>query len=264
MTKSKAPIREKLWLWGHDAGAHNDSWGLPGPSRITPVEAAAYLGIPNLLMVRYHGRPSLPFDQYAVPMRSLNQVIWSIVGAEGLTDEMEREHVLGLAARHSNITGVIMDDFFAGAFDKQAANRPAAALSLEQLRELRAQLSVAGRRLDLWAVLYAHQLAWPLGDYLKLLDKLSFWTWDSAQLKQLESNFAKLEAVAPASSKVLGCYLWDYAKKQPMPLDLMQRQCRLGREWLEAGRIEGMIFLASCVCDLELQAVEWLHRWIAD
>ncbi len=30
------------------------------------------------------------------------------------------------------------------------------------------------------------------------------------------------------------------------------------------GRIEGMIFLASNVCDLELDTVEWTRKWIAD
>ena len=35
-------VREKLWLWGHDVGAHNQGWGLPQPSRIMPAEAAAY------------------------------------------------------------------------------------------------------------------------------------------------------------------------------------------------------------------------------
>src|SRR5262249_22985274 len=46
----KATVRDKLWLWGHDAGAHNDGWGLPRPSRIPPAEAAFYLGTPNLIM----------------------------------------------------------------------------------------------------------------------------------------------------------------------------------------------------------------------
>src|SRR5215472_8227877 len=50
-------VRDQLWLWGHDAGAHNEGWGLPRPSRITPAEAACYLGLPNLIMVRYRGRP---------------------------------------------------------------------------------------------------------------------------------------------------------------------------------------------------------------
>ena len=43
----KSTVRDKLWLWGHDAGAHNDGWGLPRPSRITPTEAAFYLNRDN-------------------------------------------------------------------------------------------------------------------------------------------------------------------------------------------------------------------------
>ena len=29
------------------------------------------------------------------------------------------------------------------------------------------------------------------------------------------------------------------------------------------GRIEGLNFLASCICDLGLEAVDWARRWIA-
>ncbi len=32
--------------------------------------------------------------------------------------------------------------------------------------------------------------------------------------------------------------------------------------WLKAGRIEGMIFLATCICDLGLETVEWLREEI--
>jgi hypothetical protein len=139
-----------------------------------------------------------------------------VVGASGQTDQKEREQVLGLAARQPNITGVIMDDFFAGAFG-EGKKGELAALSLEQLRQLRGQLRVAGRRLDLGAVLYEYQLGKPLGEHLELLDTVSFWTWDSGKLRDLPSNFEKVEAVAPKRGKVLGCYLWDYGKKKPMP-----------------------------------------------
>jgi hypothetical protein len=33
---------------------------------------------------------------------------------------------------------------------------------------------------------------------------------------------------------------------------------------LREGKIEGMIFLASNICDLDLETVEWTRRWIAD
>src|SRR5262249_26371560 len=107
-----ATVRGKLWLWGHDPRAHNDPLGLPQPSGITPPQTAFYLGVPNLIMVRYLGRPALPFDRFALPFRALKRVVWSVVGASGQTDERERAHVLDLAAHHPNITGVMLDDFF--------------------------------------------------------------------------------------------------------------------------------------------------------
>src|SRR5262245_43350864 len=125
------PVRDRLWLWGHDAGAHDDGWGLPGPSRITPAEAAFYLGIPNLIMVRYQGRPPLPLDRFAVPLRALRRVVWSAVGAHGQTDDRERAHVLDLAARHPNVTGIMLDDFFA---ERPGPGQGPAALSLDELR----------------------------------------------------------------------------------------------------------------------------------
>jgi hypothetical protein len=228
---------------------------------MTPAEAAFYLGLPNLIMVRYLGRPPLPFDQYALPFRALERVVWSVVGAGGQTDERERAHVLDLAARHPNITGLMLDDFFGPEQPARADDRPA--LPADKLRELREQLTVAGRRLRLWVVLYEHQLKRPLAPYLDLVDQVSFWTWDAEGLKGLESSLERLEKVAPRCGRVLGCYLWDYGRRRPMPLDLMRHQCELGLDWLRQGRIEGMIFLASCLCDLELQAVEWTRGWIA-
>jgi len=258
---AKSTAKDRFWLWGHDAGAHNDGWGLPQASRMTPAEAAFYLGVPNLIMVRYKGRPPLPFDQYAVPFRALKQVVWSVVGASGQTDDKEQAHVLELAARHPNITGLMLDDFFGS--EQPAQGDDPTALPLDRLRDLRSQLTVSGRRLRLWAVLYEHQLEKSLGKYLELLDILTFWTWDSEKLKRLEDNLERLEQITSQCGRVLGCYMWDYGKKKPMPLDLMQHQCELGLRWLQQGRIEGMIFLASCICDLELEAVEWTRDWIA-
>ena len=260
-SKEKSTVRDRFWLWGHDAGAHNDGWGLPRPSRITPTEAALYLGIPNLIMVRYMGRPPLPFDQYVLPFRALRRVVWSVVGARGQTDEDERAHVLDLAARHPNITGLMLDDFFGS--ELATKGEEPAVLPADKLRELRTELTVAGRRLHLWAVVYEHQLERPLAPYLDLLDLVSLWTWDSEKLSGLEANLERLEEVAPRCGRVLGCYLWDYGAKKPMPLELLWHQCEVGLRWLRQGRIEGMIFLASCLCDLELEAVEWTRNWIA-
>ena len=49
-----------------------------------------------------------------------------------------------------------------------------------------------------------------------------------------------------------------------MPIASMAEQCRQGLAWLKTGEIDGMIFLASCICDLNLETVEWTRRWIAE
>jgi hypothetical protein len=36
-----------------------------------------------------------------------------------------------------------------------------------------------------------------------------------------------------------------------------------GVHWQEGGRVDGLILLGSCICDLNLQTVESVRRWIA-
>ena len=65
-------------------------------------------------MVRYAGKPQPPYDRHAVSFQSLNQVVWSIVGARGASQQRERADVLDLAARFPNITGAIEGMVFLG------------------------------------------------------------------------------------------------------------------------------------------------------
>jgi hypothetical protein len=252
-------VRNRLWLWGHEAGSQGPEWGIEKRSRMTPAEAAFYMGIPNLIMVRYEGKPEMPFDQLAISFRPLAQVYWSVIGAGGTTSEAETQHVLDLAGRFPNITGVFMDDFFLGANPGNSLG----VLSLEEIATLKRRLAVGGRRLDLAVTLYTHQLDLPLEPYLELCDQVSLWTWKAPDLRDLEQNFAKLERLAPRSGKLLGLYMWDYGLLRPMPLDSMTMQCEMGLRWLREGRVGGLIFLASCICDLELETVEWGRAWIA-
>ena len=253
-------IRDRFWLWGHDAGSHDEGWNIPGESRVTPVEAAFYLSIPNIIMVRYN-EASMPVSvQYSVPFRPLKQVVWSIVGGGGYTDHSDREQVIELARDLPNMTGVMMDDFFGDSEEESSIGT----LSLDELRYVRDLLGAAPRKLGLWVVLYDHQLHLPVKRHLDLCDKVAFWTWEAKELQKLEENFDVVESVAPSCGKLLGCYMWDYGKKRPMPVDLMKRQCETGLRWLREGRIEGMVFLASCICDLDLETVEWTRRWVVE
>jgi len=255
-TAEHPTLRDRFWVWTHVEGSYKRDFGLPRTSRMTPVEGAVYLGVPNLLFIRYQGHPPMPFGQYASAFRPFKRVVWSLVGASGQSSDEERKHVLDLAARFPNIVGFVMDDYF--------RRDGSGSLSVEQLQDLRSRLVIGGKKRDLYVVLYQHQLEFPVSEHLNFCDKVTFWTWKAKDLDKLESSFERLEKLAPKHGKLLGCYLWDFGTSKAMPLALMKKQCELGRRWLEEGRIEGMIFLASNVCDLELETVEWTRNWIAE
>jgi len=256
-------VREKLWIWGHEAGSHNintggDGLGLEGSSRMTPAEGAFYLGVPNIIMVRYNNKPKPPYDKHAMALSPLKRVVWSIVGASGITGNDEITLVCDLATRFPNICGVMMDDFFR----KPGNELGLGVFSPEEIGAIKNRLTVAGRKLDLWVVLYNHQLDYPVASHLKQCDVVTFWTWRARDIDMLEQNFERVERLAPSIRKVLGCYMWDYGDHKPMPVALMEKQCQLGLRWLHEKRIDGMIFLASCICDYGLETVEWTKAWI--
>lgn len=255
-------VRDRFWIWGHEAGSHDpgshhEEWNLPGTSRMTAVEAAAYMNVPNLLMVRYNGKPHMPYDQLAIATRPLRQVMWSVTGAMGEKSTEERDHVLHIAARFPNVTGLVMDDFV-----NWDTGEPE--LSPVELAELAARLALPDRTLDVMMVLYSHQLEVELSPHLQFCNQVSFWVWESRNLATLEAEFERFEDVTPGKERYLGCYVWDFGARAPMPLERLQQQCATGLRWLRAGRIEGMIFLPSCHFDLGLDTVEWLRGWIAE
>ncbi len=253
-------VRDRLWIWGNEANNQDAAWNLPGVSRMTAVEAAAYLGVPNVVMVSHRGLPAPPLDRHAIAMRPLKRVVWSIVHSGGVTSSEETQHIFDIAARFPNFTGFILDDFFHRTEDGSWK----ASLTLDELRAVRERLQLSDRTLDLWAVHYTHQFDLPVEQHLALCDRINFWTSNAAELPELEHNFAHLEQLYPDIPKIQGLYMWDFGEKQPMPVDMMQHQCELGLKWLQEGRIEGMLFIASCVADLELDAVEWTREWIAE
>ena len=254
-------VSDHLWLWAHAAGSHNGSYKLPADSKIEPIDAAQYMKLRNVIMVVLGNRPAPPFEALAKSFAPIDKLAWSIVG-DASSNRVDVDEVVRLAGVAPNLTAGIMDDFFLAKPDEDgriARHTP------EALAGFRDALRKAARPLDFWTTVYTHDLPLPgLAAHLEPCDAITYWTWRAADLPNLEANFAALEKVAPKKRKLLGCYMWDYGDSRPMPLAAMQHQCHLGLQWLRERRIDGMIFLASVICDLKLETVEWAREWIAD
>lgn len=254
-------VRDRLWIF--TCAANSDYLHLRRRSVMTPVEGAFFLGVPNIIVVQSsaqeapHGRLEPPFAQYLVAMRPLKRIVWSVVGSGGFHSPEETKEVLNLARTTPNFAGIILDDFFTGAKEGKRAQ-----LSVEELAEIRGQLRQGGRNQDIFVTLYADKLDRPISDYLKLVDVITIWTSDPNELLNLEASLKKVEALAPKTRKMLGCYVVDYRRKEGTPVALMQRQCETGLRWLQERRIEGIIFLGNTTMDLGFSSVDWTREWI--
>ncbi|MCD6408069.1 hypothetical protein J7L87_03355 [bacterium] len=246
-------MREKIWLWAHKEGTQNNRFNIPGKSKIAPVEACRYMGIERVIMVKNcFGEPKVEeYERYAESFKDLKEVVWSLTGAGGRYEKGELERIISLKGKYANITGAIMDDFFV---PEEYSFNPG------EISEIREFLHRNG--MELWTVIYEHQLGLSVEDYLKEFDVITYWTWFGNRLEDLEKSFERFLKKVGDKRKMLGCYMWDYGNKKPLPLNLMKKQCNLGLKWLSENKIEGMIFLASCVVDLKLETVEWARKWI--
>ncbi len=265
-------IGDRLWIWGHPAGVYNESYLAPLAKKSTmePVAAADWMGVRNMIFVRYNNLPKPPLDDYYRPFEKLDRVYWSLVAAGGATSQAERDEVYRLAGQQANLAGFILDDFFHGHVsdpldlrDPPADAAPFdASLTPEQLHMIR-QRTVRGKRLPLMAVVYTGQISPRARRHLDEVDQVCLWTWRPADLEFLESNLAALERLIPGKSIFLGCYMFDFHARRPLPVPLMRRQTELAYRWVRQGRVEGIIFLATPNVDVGLEAVQWTRDWIA-
>ena len=256
-----ATVRDRLWLFA--CPTNSDYPALGQRSVMSPAEGTYYLDVPNLIIVQAsaeearYGRFEPPFAQYAIALRPLKRVVWSVVGSGGFTTEAERREGIQLAIQTPNFVGVMLDDFFT---DQKEGKR--AVLTIEELADIRQQLKDSGKKLDIFVTLYTRHLDHPLEDYLRLIDVVTMWAWEPAELTNIESNLKKMERLAPHARKMLGCYLVDYTAKRSTPVSAMKLQCETGLGLLQQKRIEGMNFLGNTTMDLDFEAVEWTREWI--
>jgi hypothetical protein len=298
-------VRDRLWIFTVVEGGNNkkspaspngnvkhyiDDFA-PGGSRMTPAEGAFWLGVPNLLFIRSNSQPASPevevgrkktsYQQYATSFQPLDRVVWSVVGGGGEGGMRELHAALSLAQEFPNIRGIFLDDFVRPIPRKKATDahtgRPA--MPLADLRRLREQTKTNGRPLDVWVTLYTHEInperknkaipyrscEPPLADFLGDFDVLTLWTWDSAEIPELEANLLALEKIAPKKARIaLGLYLWDFQNKKPVSVEMMKHQCDLGLKWLKEGRISEMIFLANTMLDVGMPSADFSRQWIKE
>ena len=243
-----------------------NSYNLPGENLMDSREGCDFLGIGRCCRVTMWTGPFPPFDEEAEKIKDLEEVVWSAIGAGGVTqhndDKSDLDEVLRMAERYPNVTGAVLDDFFSSV--EFAAERPARH-SVESIRSMRDRLHGFGkRRLDLWVVWYSYQLDYSVQEYLDLTDVITLWVWRGSELTALDEHIGKVLERTPTKRHLAGCYLWNYGEQRPLSVDDMRSQCETYHDWIRRGWIEGVVFCSNCILDIGLDTVEWTRGWIED
>lgn len=262
-------LKDKFWFFGtraHDddiwLGKNNENrftqW-----SRITPAEGAAMLGVPNMLLINCDGIP-VPFSKdaygFAESFCWMKKVMWSSVGSAGVRAGNEEAFICELAEKYPNICGSYLDDFF-GKFRK-LPDCERSEKALAALNEIRVGLDKACRPMEMWTTWYTHEFELFSPEVFEPLTGVTMWTWNYPELPLAEERIREIERVLPGKGIMLGCYIYDYPSGQPVPLDMMEYQCELGRRLIKERRIEGMILEANSVMGVGLPSDYWLRDWI--
>ena len=258
-------IRDDFWLWGQVPNSHheegNNIYNLPGVNKMTPIEGAKFFGIKNICMVVMEDKPAVEeFPQMADELSSIDKVVWSVFGNGGSKRTSDGGSdiapMLEVAKSHPNIIAGVADDFMNDARMK--------IYTPEIINGYKERLhNEIGRKLDFWAVLYAHELADKIKPYLDVFDVITFWNWRADSLSALDENLERLKGLAGEDKPIYaGCYMWDYGNHKPMPMELMKMQLEKYLEWYNEGKIKGVILCSNCIADIGLDTVDYTREWL--
>lgn len=264
-------LKECFWLWGQDTMSHqralgNAKWKLPDGNQLDPAAGAEYLGIPNVCRVVMCGSPQPPFDDESRKLAAMHKVVWSAIGDSGSTrndKETDLEEVLRQTKLFPNVKGAVFDDFF-GHFLQPEEHW--ARYSVGDVLKIREKLHNAQNGpLDLWVVWYKRGLEYPIDDYLKAFDVITYWNMETpAEHAELQDDLARMVERTPGKRRLTGCYIWNYGAGRPLTVPEIRFECESFHDMIKKGKSEGIIFCSNCCADIGGPAVEWLRGWIRE
>ncbi|MCL2303753.1 MAG: twin-arginine translocation signal domain-containing protein [Planctomycetaceae bacterium] len=263
LRKYEPNLRDRLWMWGHGPGTTDGICNIPAGNKIDMADAIDSMGIPNVCVIRWMGKPEPPFDEYIKQFHKTKRVAWSVVDGAPQDYVQKKQWAFELSETMPNLVNFFLDDYFVGnAVPDEGREDSPACLTLSQIRDLRKEMASLKRPTDLSVVLYSNQLQPGIKRHIEPCDVVSFWTWHATDLVALQDNFKRYREIVPDKPTLLGVYMWDFGNAKPITMELMKLQLEFALEQLKQGQIEGLIFHCTPLCDIGLEAVTYSRKWI--
>ena len=261
-------LKDKLWLWGHGRQCENiqgqplNLRGRPGIGQLSTAEAATDMGIENICRITLEPAEQPPFDKELQESQNMKNIVWSVLGCGKIHARNDFDEVISMAKKYPNICGGIMDDFFPNTNpEKTKVYTP------DVLKTLRERMHTeAGRKLDLWVVVYSWDFEYEnfsIKPYLDQCDVATLWTYNPNELVNLEKTYENMIKVWGNEKPLYaGCYMWSFSEKKPISKEMMKLQLDTYYDWIKSGKIDGIIFCHNYLVGLDIDAVDYVKEWI--
>jgi len=259
-------LRDRVWLWGHPAGAAEGRYAVPSGSQLTPVEGVHLFGGSNVYFVPWV--TPMDLERTTLAADHLREVGWSVergrVASHGDDrDEIDRIHEL--AARHRVVGRVVYDDFFGMTEgDEVVLAKPYAGYTPATVAADRERLHKQGaRQLDLWLVLYSTQQIPDAVPYIQQFDGVCLWFWKESEVADWQARVDRFLAVTEGQRRQIGVYLYNFGEDRPATPELVVSQLERCAELVRSGTIDGFVLHTNVVADVGLEASTAAQEWMA-
>ncbi len=255
-------FRDIGWVWEGQAlnpGVEPSIFGIGDGCEYFGLSRAWYMFHPNIELAMSK-------------MAHLDEVICDIakwkfkeVDYQGtdLTVDARPEKVISEAAlvsefstRFPNITGAVHDDML-GLINREG-------FPPEKYAEVYDALKSANPDLKLWAVVYTSEFdADQWAAFEPFMDVICLWVWKSEDLANLDEYITRCHEKFPDKPLILGCYLREYEKRRPVPMDMVKLQWETLLRHVEAGTVDGYSILGMTEIQSHQEQANWIRDFIA-
>jgi hypothetical protein len=258
-------LRDKFWLWGHPEGRYNlnaEGFGCPDVSRMTPMEACLYLGVPNTFMVPVG--VDVNRRQYNKSFKTLKKVGWECFDAYKEPEHIDK--IIAEAKEFPNISCVVVDDFKSPDENGELRYKK---FPLSMLQEMNKKLHNNDvRRLDSWMVLYTSDFGINEDEdrefqpYMDEYDGVILWTWNESEVPLIPEKFELFKKYTPKTRRMVGCYLYNFGEQKQATGVAVKWQLDYYRELLLKKEIEGVVLHTNTMADLDYEAYDVAVSWM--
>ena len=226
--------RKNTWCWG----GPTPKWG-GSMDMDTSVKGAEYFGFDNVVYL--HG----PVNEDAIKLHSKCKKILCALsgigrtaGAQPESDTETAENLSKLSLKYKNIKGGIIDDLI------QSYGRNYSCRDIESIYNA---LKKHNSELDLYAVVYAHELDLPsVKAFEPFIDCVNLWFWLRSDLADMDLTVEKCRHVFPGKKIMMGVFMHDYGLGAiGNTAKIIESQLKKARQLLAAGKINDIVILGD-------------------